>query len=231
VSRLGDLFRDARKRHKIRRERPQFWDFPAYGFGYIQIPKVATRSILRSLGRLPVRETGENFDDFESRHSAHVDHGMIRRRVDEGLFVFAFVRDPLERLYSAWNNKVNRPEDSRNRNIFSCHGMYDRMPFDAFVRRVCELEDREIDRHLRSQCWFLCDEQGLIPSWVERLERFADDWQALQQTFPALPPVPHLNSTAATRIDHRDALDPELARMVVERYRRDYEVFAYPPPV
>lgn len=227
---LGDLFRDARKRYKISREKPQFWDFADYGFGYIQIPKVATRSLRASLSQLPLMEEASDFADFEARNSAHVDKASIRRRIEDGLFVFAFVRDPLARLYSAWQNKVDRPEGAVSRNIFSCHGIYDHMPFNAFVRRVCELEDRHVDRHLRSQSWFLCDEHGVIPSHVGRLENFAEEWNALQQRFPVLQPVPHRNKGAATEGVHLAAFDAETTRLVVERYRRDFECFGYPVP-
>lgn len=224
-----NLFRDARKRYKITRELPQLWDFPEYGFGYIQIPKVATRSIRSSLGELPLMSGASSFAQFEADHSAHVEKAAIRRRVNEGLFVFAFVRDPLARLYSAWQNKVHRPEGAVRRNIFSCHGIYDHMPFDAFVRRVSELDDRRIDRHLRSQSWFLCDEQGLIPSWVGKLESFSDEWNGLQQRFPVLQPVPHRNRTSA-QDSHLAAFDADLIRLAVERYRKDFESFGYPIP-
>lgn len=229
-SRFSDMFRDARKRYKIGREKPQLWDFPEYGFGYIQIPKVATRSIRASLSELPAKVEASSFADFESTYSSHVEKAVIRRRVDDGLFVFAFVRDPFTRLYSAWQNKVNRPEDALGRNIFSCHGVYDHMPFDAFARRVCELDDRQVDRHLRSQSWFLCDESGVIPNWIGKLENFSDDWNALQKKFPVLQPVPHRNKTSSQE-GRLDAFDPALMSLVAERYRKDFELFDYPVPV
>ena len=229
-SMLANLFRDARKRYKITRERPQFWDFPEYGFGYIQIPKVATRSIRASLSELPLMGEASGFSDFERRNSAHVEKAVIRRRIEEGLFVFAFVRDPLARLFSAWQNKVHRPEGAVSRNIFSCHGIYDHMPFDAFVRRVSELDDRHIDRHLRSQSWFLCDERGVIPSYVARLENFSEDWNALQQQFTVLQPVPHRNKGVAAVGSHLEAYDAVTISLAVERYRMDFKSFGYPLP-
>jgi hypothetical protein len=48
---LMTWFVNLRKRYKITRERPQFWHFPELGVGYIQIPKVATRSIRGGLMR------------------------------------------------------------------------------------------------------------------------------------------------------------------------------------
>ena len=226
MSGLGDLFRDARKRYKITRERPQLWDFPEYGLGYIQIPKVATRSLRVSLSALPLMDEASDFADFEARNSAHVDKAVIRRRIEEGLFVFAFVRDPFARLYSAWKDKVDRPAGASGRNIFSCHGVHDRMPFDDFVRRVCELDDRNVDRHLRSQSWFLCDELGIIPSCIGRLENFAEDWNFLQRRFPVLQPVPHRNRTSAAEVRPK-VLDKVTEGLVLERYRSDFKNFGY----
>lgn len=226
---LGNLFRDARKRYKITREKPQLWDFPDYGFGYIQIPKVATRSLRASLSQLPLMAEAADFADFEGRNSAHVDQAFIRRRIKEGLFVFAFVRDPLARLYSAWQNKVDRPEGAVSRNIFSCHGIYDHMPFDAFVRRVSELDDRHIDRHLRSQSWFLCDEQGVIPGFVGKLERFSAEWEQLRQRIPVLRPAPHYNRSASNGGGSLD-FGKDTVQLVALRYREDYENFGYDSP-
>lgn len=46
---FGSAFLDIRKRYKIKRSRPQLWHFREHDFGFIQIPKVATRSIRQAL--------------------------------------------------------------------------------------------------------------------------------------------------------------------------------------
>jgi dermatan 4-sulfotransferase 1 len=227
---LKDALLDARKRYKIRRSKPQLWHFREQGFGYIQIPKVATRSIRQALFDMSgARDPSEAFPAFESRNSAHLSHARIREEVDRGLFVFAFVRHPLARLYSAWMNKIVRTEDATKRNIFSCHGMHDGMPFDAFVRRVSELQDEQLDRHLRSQAWFLSDATGLLPAFVGKLERFGEDWRLLRERLPVLGDVPHKNK-ASHGMDFLEPYDEETLGLAIARFRRDFELFGYEFP-
>ncbi|MEP9319133.1 sulfotransferase family protein [Pseudomonas sp. LABIM340] len=218
---------DARKRYKITREKPQLWTFREQGFSYIQIPKVATRSIRAALVEMEnIRSADESFAAFEQRFSSHTAHKELRRRVD-GLKVFAFVRDPLVRLYSAYVNKIVDAERIGGRNIFRCHGMGYGMSFEAFVQRVSELDDRHIDRHLRSQAWFLTDDQGLIPDIIGRIETFADDWNRLREQFPCLGPVGHRNKTAG-QADFRRLYSDRTLELVCQRYARDLQLFGYP---
>ncbi|MEL0167855.1 MAG: sulfotransferase family protein [Pseudomonadaceae bacterium] len=227
---LKELLVDARKRYKIRREQPQLWHFEQQGFGYIQIPKVATRSIRKALHVSSGATTELNdFTAFESDNSAHVSKKHIRRQVDQGLFVFAFVRDPLARLHSAWVNKIVDGEKFGRRNILRCHGMHYGMSFADFVRRVSELKDNQVDRHIRSQAWFLADEKGLLPQFVGQLERFGDDWQRLQAQLPTLGNVDHMNK-AAFNMDHLAAYDDRTLELAVERFAKDFELFGYSVP-
>lgn len=227
---LKDLLVDARKRYKIRREQPQLWLFRQQGFGYIQIPKVATRSIRQALHFSSGSSLDANdFAEFESEFSAHLSHKQIRQHADQGLFIFAFVRDPLARLHSAWVNKIVDGGKYGRRNIFRCHGMHYGMSFADFVRRVHELKDHQVDRHIRSQAWFLSDEKGLLPRFVGHLERFSDDWELLREQLPILGPVEHMNK-AAFNMDHLAAYDDQTLALAVERFSKDFELFGYSVP-
>lgn len=221
------FFKDLRKRYKITRETPQLWRFPRQGFAYIQIPKVATRSIREALlvveglqGAAP-----EQFSLFEERFGRHIARRQLRQAA-EGLQTFAFVRDPYARLYSAYVNKIVNAERLGQKNIFSCHDMYFGMSFEDFVERVCSLDDRHIDRHLRSQAWFLTDEQGLIPGFIGRLECFAEDWQRLRESVPALGDIGHRNR-AAGDVDFRSHYSKQSLQWVRRRYAQDFELFGY----
>lgn len=230
MSALSESLKDMRKRYKIRREKPQFWFFIEQRFGYIQIPKVATRSIRKAL----LTTTGEKederpFTEFEKQYSAHVPHAHIRHLVDSGLFVFAFVRDPLARLHSAWVNKIVDAERHGRRNIFRCHGIHYGMSFSDFVQRVCQLEDHQLDRHIRSQSWFLTDRFGILPSYVGQLERFAQCWDELCARIPTLGHVAHINK-GAHGMDYLAAYDDKTLSLAVRRYEKDFRLFGYQQP-
>lgn len=221
-----ELFRNLRKSYKLAREKPQFWFFREQGFGYIQIPKVASRSIRAALldaNGLCLPE--EDFRHFEERCSAHLKQPKIRQAAN-GLFVFAFVRNPYSRIYSAYRNKVVDAAAKGGENIFACHGIEFGMSFEAFVERVCALRDTELDRHLRSQAWFLSDDQGLIPDFVGKLEQFSSDWALLRQKLPQLEAVGHKNSTDSTA-EPGKGFHPRIKRLIVDRYQKDFSLFGY----
>lgn len=219
-------FEDARKRYKITRELPQYWLFAEHHFGYIQIPKAATRSIRAAL--MEACGVGdEDFDSFEARFSAHLPLAQVRKDM-QGKVVFAFVRDPFARLYSAYVNKIVDASRSGGKNIFRCHGMRFGMSFEEFIDVVCAIDDRHIDRHLRAQSWFLADSNGLLPTFVGKLESFSEDWERLRELLPVLGSVGHKNK-AAGEVDHRAFYSPKGLAKVFERYRSDFELFGYAP--
>lgn len=221
-----DWFRNIRKRYKIRREQPQYWDFPELGFGYIQIPKVATRSIRDGLMNAQGFSSGySNFMDFEQKFSSHIAHEKIRA-ASRGKLVFAFVRHPLARLYSAYVDKIINAEREGRRNIFECNGLPFGISFEDFVRRVCAISDRSIDRHLRSQAWFLSDASGLIPNYIGKLEQFNEDWERLREQLPMLGAVRHLN-VASSGSDYLSHYSKEARDLAVSRYAMDFSLFKY----
>ena len=222
------FYKNLQKRYHIRREKPQLWKFPSCGFGYIQIPKVATRSIRDAFGNSPQLGADQyaTFDAFEDQNSLHIKQDKIRSQC-EGLFVFAFVRDPLARLYSAYTNKVVDGEKRGKPCIFDCHGIQYGMSFDEFTKRVCTIPDRKINRHLRSQAWFLCNSNGdTIPDLVGHLEQCATDWKHLCGQLPALSPVPHKNKASHGK-DFMSAYSSDTERMARERYAEDFVRFGY----
>ena len=227
---LKEQLQDVRKRYKNRRETPQYWEFSEANIGYIQIPKVASRSMRKAFSdAYGIGSDDEVFDKFEDLYSAHVKHEEIRKAVDRGVYVFAFVCDPLARLYSAWMNKVSKIPETGRRCIFSCHGIDYGMPFADFAKRVCEIDDTNLDRHLRSQAWFLADEKGLIPQYIGKLETFALDYEHIRNKFPKLLESPHANKSVYEK-KHLDAYDDITLKLVVERYRRDFDLFGYTYP-
>ncbi len=82
--------------------------------------------------------------------------------------MFAFVRNPLDRLHSSYADKIL---DVRNaggtKNIFWNLGITLDMDFETFVERIAEIPDEKIDRHLRAQSSFLCHEGKVVhKNWM-----------------------------------------------------------------
>lgn len=222
------LYKNLQKRYHIRREKPQLWTFPSHKFGYIQIPKVATRSIRKAFAKASslAADTYPSFEAFEDDNSLHIKQDEIRDLVGSD-FIFAFTRHPLSRLYSAYVNKITDAKRAGRRNIFQCHGITLDITFSDFVKRVCQMPDHKIDRHLRSQTWFLCNSAGvLIPDYVGHLEVFADHWEELRNKIPQLLEIPHKNK-GSHGSDYMSYYTPDTEKLARERYAEDFLLLGY----
>ncbi len=220
------------KKRKVRRETPQVWLIPKVRLGYIQIPKVASRSIRTSIIEMARGETAHGIvqqtisdAEVEKKFSRHVRQQKLAELSKE-YFLFAFVRNPLARLYSGYMNKLIDPQSRGGRNIFAHMDMPMGMPFESFIMRVAELKDNELDRHLRPQNWFLNYEGRLFVHHVGKMETFAADWTVLQNKF-SLPALPHKNSSSARGMETGHQFTRRLAEIAIERYKEDIQLFGY----
>jgi hypothetical protein len=216
------------KLRKLPREKPQLYLFPEYSFGYIQIPKVASRSIRAAVtAHMSGTDSDENVDknliaEFETRYARHLKHSEIASLARDN-FIFAFVRNPYERIHSCYKNKIEDVRTYGGRNIFEKHGIGLDITFEEFVRRVAKLPDHKSDRHFRSQAWFLTFEGQLLPAFVGKLENMAADWQILSQRFGIAPP-PQINVSSAKPLPH---MNDEIRALIFKRYETDFDLFDY----
>lgn len=216
------------KLRKLPREKPQLYLFPEYRFGYIQIPKVASRSIRAAVtafmsGATSGREIDKNLVDvYEKRYAKHLKHDEIAELAQHN-FIFAFVRNPYARIYSCYKNKIEDARAAGRRNIFEKHGIALEVSFEEFVRRIAALPDHKSDRHFRSQAWFLTRKGILLPSFVGKLESMSEDWAVLEERFGIAPP-PQINVSSVKPLPEMSDATRELFRV---RYADDFRLFGY----
>ena len=204
---------------------------------YGRVPKVANSSIKAALCRLlktppqeGIRTTSDNFwrsgtngeTSMLSNHEARMCRGTH--------FSFSFVRNPFDRLVSAYNNKLLELDEIPGR--MKAMGLSHSMPFGDFLNVVASTKDDDLDVHLLPQTSILCLEGQLIPNFVGHLESMDQDWVALQhqlrrEGLPQLGGLPEKNVRRGS--DHRDVpryfQDPGLIRLVADRYGDDLECF------
>jgi len=216
------------KLRKLGREKPQLYLFPEHKFGYIQIPKVASRSIRVAVTSfMSGAVTREHVDpdlvaEFETRYARHLKHEEIAN-LTRNNFIFAFVRNPYERIYSCYKNKIEDVRASGGRNIFEKHGIGLDLTFEEFVRKIAVLPDHKSDRHFRAQAWFLTWKGELLPSFVGKLENMNEDWKVLQERFAIVPP-PQINVSSVKPLPE---MSSETKDLIAERYIDDFELFGY----
>ncbi|MDX1804930.1 MAG: sulfotransferase family 2 domain-containing protein [Alcanivorax sp.] len=173
--------------------------------------------------------------DIEDDHSIHAHQAVseiTQRGYSESLsdyYLFSFVRNPFERIVSAYVNKFQDQEkiDSRGFEFRKyVWGIFDRHDsFRVFVEKVSVIPDVISDRHFVSQTYLFDQLSGRSPDWVGRMERMNDDYGRIKEKF-ALAEMPHFNRSA--KYDYRSYYkDREVIDMVRKRYRDDVERFGY----
>ena len=213
---------------KIRRLQSGIWHLPEQRIVYVVIPKVATRSVLAALTTFAAGE--ETVERGGSR--AAVTEALNRyqrgafppeiRRLARTCFTFAFVRNPLDRLLSAYTQQMAAIETQKT--IFRQHDIPFDVSFSGFVEAIASIPDEGCDHHVRSQHSFIADGDGLMVEYLGRFERLEEDWKALVDRFgfPALP-----RRHASSHAPYTEAYTPALARLAAERYSRDIELLGY----
>jgi len=213
--------------------KPRVWLLEDEKIAYIRIRKVASSTINLCLmkhiasadNQLDLISEKKFRKKIEAEHSSHIAHSVIRRDIKGKYFLFAFVRNPLSRVWSCYRNKVINPRMAGKKDILSCGEFYYGMDFTEFVDVLAGLPDDITDRHLRSQSWFLCDKQGLLPDFTGKLENFDADWKVISDRY-GLPAPTHWNKTG-TSGKITDVCSRRSLLKLIGRYTEDIEVFGY----
>ena len=146
----------------------------AYSAVYVEVPKVACSSIkiaLASILGIDLAAIGGNPHKVSFPEPPVPPGSMLF----PGLFSFAFVRNPWDRLVSCYRDKVlGEVRDfmalDPARGLAYCLARFDvfrpDMSFDAFVRAVATITDEEADDHFRSQHTFVTNTAGRLRSII-----------------------------------------------------------------
>jgi hypothetical protein len=138
-------------------------------------------------------------------------------------FKFGFVRHPLDRFISAWQDKVH----DRNSLGFDESTLEKMKVIENFAAWVAEQDLRDLgstDRHVVLQTRLI---DLTEVDFVGRMETFTEDLATVCRTIgvPVAPPARRNKSTA--RGVTRDNASQQLRSMVEEMYRLDYQVFGF----
>lgn len=166
----------------------------------------------------------------------YLDLGYLDRRTFDNCFVFAFVRNPWDRLVSEYRFR-QPPHPFREWVLHHFPG-----PEDDDYRSG---DDRY--RHVRPQTDFITDADGhLLTDYVGRFENLEADFAKVRTRIAlAGEGLPHVNrsagpaagngaggaagapSAAEASARYRDCYDADTLAFVADYYRRDIELFGY----
>jgi len=209
---------------------------PKYGCIYVRNAKVATGSTLLWLHRLHTGDYGFTptrhiYRENELPRVWDVGWEAALRMLNGEAFRFSFVRDPIQRVESAYMSKVLKhrryPGRAALQEILGLPvGRHENLTFEQFIAAI-ELQDPlRMDAHWRPQHLNLG--HGLIEyDLVGRLETFAADAARVRDAtgMPDIP-MPQWNASnkPATKLL---AGRPDLRRKVQDIYARDFELYGY----
>jgi hypothetical protein len=204
-------------------------------FAFVHVPKTGGCSIRRALSRHGDRVMGYWMNRWLDRIGIHVNHvapyrqkrfrmhtaaETLRRQVPahvfDGLFKFAFVRNPWDLLVSHYLFVGSTPRHHRHRRVAGLGS------FEHYV-------DWELRRGKISQSRMLCDRHGaLLVDYVGRFESLHRDFADVCRRLGLETTLPHVNRTSVRdRADWRTYYSPALAARVAEHFAEDIERFGY----
>ena len=216
---------------------PEYFVFDDRRIVYISIPKVACTSIKLAIegGRAEIKSSDEGAMSIHKKLTSRCAHSLNRHTA--GYFVFAFVRNPFDRLVSCYEDKVRKPVQHNGQYFFSSDynkvflkkllgaAFHADMSFDEFVRLVARIPDIIADGHFKSQYSSLYRNGRRVPHFVGKFENLIDDWQRLADKF-GFPGLTANNRTK--RLHWMDYYTSrETIRVVGERFQSDIESFDY----
>jgi hypothetical protein len=208
-----------------------------YNFLFVHIAKTAGTSVRATLERYRRRDplyslqficsrlshmSGHRIGSKLPRHAKVIAaYEILPREFFNGLFKFAFVRNP-------WDLQVSSFHHIRRERPHLLHGYQD---FGDFLRYKLDPErpyQYHIDTSIELQSDYLVDLHGkVLVDFIGRFESLNEDFALICRRIgiPA-PPLAHRRK-ADDRGDYRSYYDDQTARLVAARFRQDIEMFAY----
>lgn len=201
-----------------------------YRFLWICNPKAASRSLIAALraadpAAVPIR--GRTLEQVYARYPEA-----------RGYFSFAFVRHPLARTRSFYEDKhalAGRDRNAYRWFIEPYHGLRLGMSFAEVCRWLLTPcgADAFADRHWLSQSRQIATVDGRAPDFLGRFERLDADWRAVAERLGLPPaPLPRLNPSprrgaAAPGLEDGGGDDAELGALLRRRYAEDFALGGY----
>jgi hypothetical protein len=190
--------------------------FRETGSVFIHVPKAAGTSVSRALYGINVG------------HRKAIDYDRISARYFRRYFRFGFVRNPWDRVVSAYEFAHAGGTEFVKPIHDPAYAGDDFASFDRFVAGwLTRVPLETADVVFQPQWTFLCDRDGtLLVDHVGRTERLTDALRPVEAALGVAIEPARLNRTER-RLGYADYYTPETRDIVADIYRRDIEMFGY----
>lgn len=146
----------------------------------------------------------------------------------EEYFKFTFVRNPWDRLVSAFlflkkggTNKVDRRWAEKNLSRYP--------DFHTFVTHWVDRRNVNTWKHFVPQYKFVCEPGSQTPSvdFIGRFEHLNEDFAFVQEKLHSRTSLQHLNRTDTGKRDYRQYYTDATRKIVADVFREDIRLFGY----
>jgi hypothetical protein len=190
---------------------------------FIHIPKCGGTSVKKSLYPKSRSKYGHGHITYKDALK------IYGPQVVDSMFSFSFVRNPWQRLFSAFTFLADGGMDLFDTIV---HGTRLR-PYESFEKFVFEwlskdniYNTRPNIIHLMPQHEFICLDGEIAVDFVGRFENFDDDYEKIRKEIGFGTELKHINKTSRGR-SYRDVYTPQMVDKVAEVYDQDIELFDY----
>jgi|TARA_B110000014_G_scaffold216963_1_gene171305 hypothetical protein len=219
INRLLRKYRDWRfatsQKYKVKQEGTLLNAFNKKKIIFIHIPKTAGISLMKSI-----------FGDvtLESHRSVSFYKQVFGNRYSD-FFTFTIVRNPWDRLYSAYKFLQKGGINIHDKNAFDIHlSIY--KDFEDFVLNGLNKKIMWEITHLIPQYEFVCDENGkIIVDYVGKFENLNKSLDDIKKILKSDFELEHHNKT--NKKDYKDIYTTEMIEKVHQIYQKDIDIFEY----
>lgn len=195
--------------------------FDQYQCIFVHIPKAAGVSICRTL-----------FGNLCGGHTTIKKYQVIFSKKEfDHYFKFTFVRNPWDRIFSAYNFLKKGGMGERDR-MWAAANLVSYRDFEDFIKRWLNKSSIQQYIHFWPQYEFLCIpySQEISVDFLGFFENIQDDFLYIKKILSLTTNIAlrHENKIASyDKLDYRDFYTEEMRDIVAEVYKRDIELLGY----
>lgn len=194
--------------------------FPEHNMCFAFMPKVANTSMKMAFAEY------YNMKKFKNSHLGIHSHfiGVSPDAIANlNCNKIIFVRNPFDRLVSAWQSKLI---DKKHHAGYIKYGFHRDMLFEDFANAVCDIPDDESDHHFRSQTYEMYSKNGQLEHLIIcRFENLEYEWGRVRYEIPGLNQLKHYGKS--NHWDYHKYYNDKLIKKVYMRYRQDLKELNY----
>lgn len=185
---------------------------------FVHIPKTAGIAIGHSIYG---RHTGN--------HTTIAEYQMVFSKVEfDNMFKFTFVRNPWDRLLSAFLFLKAGGRNTGDKQWAETH-LLNYTDFESFVLNGLNDEMVMEGIHFKPQHSFVTNPNSadVLVDFIGRFEHLEEDWKALTQNISAKTELKEVNVNRAKKDDFHLHYTDKMAEIVADVYQKDIAIFGY----